>query len=206
MMIKHTGFVNLYNKDQKVFEKLFKDTRTLSQLTRKINRISTSYEELSYPDGDKVKGDLFEIFAECFFKILSADNRIGVYDYKPSPPIEDYGIDATGIGMDEKPLTVQVKFRSDATTELTQGDLSQFAFKSILEGVDKDTTTNMVVFTNARGLHWVTDQRIFSGRVRSIGYNEIRSFVDNNTVFWKTLNDMAENTIKEKYENQESSS
>lgn len=198
--IQHASFVNLYNKNKKVFDLVFKDTKTLSQLTKKIIKLSKDFAKFAYKDADKMKGDLFEIFAECYFKILSADNRIGVYNYQPAPAIDDYGVDGTGIGMDDKPLTVQVKFRSDPTTELTQDDIKQFALQSIVNyGVDKDTKTNMIVFTNAKGLHWVTDSKVFSGRVRSIGQDVISQLIDNNLVFWKEVNDMVSETINRKY-------
>ena len=198
--IQHEAFVNLYNKSKKVFELIFKDTKTLSQLSRKIIKLSKTFDKFAYKDADKLKGDLFEIFSECFFKILSADNRIGVGNYQPAPPIDDYGVDGTGVGMDTKPLTIQVKFRSDATTELTQDDIKQFALQSIVNfGVDKDTKTNMIVFTNAKGLHWVTESRVFSGRLRAIGYKEISSLIDNNPIFWKEVESLITDTINEKY-------
>jgi hypothetical protein len=199
-IIKHEAFVNLYNKDQNIFEELFKDVNTLTKLSNRIIKLSKNFESYSYKDDDKVKGDLFEIFAECFFKILSADNRIGVYNYQPGPPSEDYGVDGFGIGMNELPLTIQVKFRSDSTTELIEKDIKQFAFQSIVEyNVDKDTRTNMIVFTNSKGLHWITESKVFSGRVRSIGYDIISQLIDNNSVFWRELNDLIKQTISEKY-------
>jgi hypothetical protein len=97
----------------------------------------------------------------------------------------------------------QVKFRSDPTTELTQEDIKQFAFQSIVtHNVDKDTKTNMVVFTNAKSLHWVTEQRVFSGRIKTIGYSEISTLIDNNSVFWSEINDMIVETIRVKYTNE----
>jgi len=198
--INHESFVNLYNKDQKIFETLFNETKTLSQLSTKIIKISKNFEKLAYKDADKVKGDLFEIFAECFFKILSSDNRIGIYNYQPAPSIDDYGVDGFGIGMDEKPSTVQVKFRSDVTTELTEKDIKQFAFQSIITyNVDKDTKTNMLVFTNAKRLHWNTESNVLLNRVKSFGYDQISRLVDNNTVFWKNLNDMIDYTVEKSY-------
>jgi hypothetical protein len=200
MIIKHEAFVSLYNKDRKVFDLVFKDTKTLSQLSTKIVKLSKAFSNLSYKDGDKLKGDLFEIFAECFFKILSADNRIGVYNYQPGPAADDYGVDGFGVGMDDKPLTVQVKFRSDKTTELTQKDIKEFAFQSIKKyKVDIDTRTNMVVFTNAKSLHWVTEKEVFLDSLKTIGFDQISLLVDNNTVFWKSVSDLIKNTIIEKY-------
>jgi hypothetical protein len=203
-VIGHPAFVNLFNKDKDIFGKLLKDADTLSKLTNRIKKISGSYQDLAYKDADKVKGDLFEIFAECFFKVLpvyaSINGGWGIYGYEQAPAVDDYGVDGFGVGMDEKPLTVQVKFRSNPTEELTQDDIKQFAFQSIVEyGVDKDTTTNMIVFTNAKGLHWVTESKVFSGRIRVIGSDEIAKTIDKNTIFWKMVGDLIQETIKEKY-------
>jgi len=196
--LEHQSFTGLFIKNNKVFD-IFK-SKTLTQLSNKIIKISKSFESFSYKDEDKLKGDLFEIFAECFFKILSADNRIGVYNYKPAPPNNDYGVDGYGTGMNDKPLTIQVKFRSDPKTELTQDDIKQFALQSIVNyNVDKDTKTNMIVFTNARGLHWATESKVFSGRIKSIGNGEISQLIDNNFVFWKSVNDLINETIKIKF-------
>lgn len=198
--IQHEAFVNLFNKDNEIFDKLFKETKTLRKLSSNIIKLSRDYENLAYKDAEKVKGDLFEIFTECFFKIFSADNRIGVYNYQPAPANDDYGVDGFGLGMDEKPLTVQVKFRSDETTELTSDDIKQFAFQSIVNyDVDKDTKTNMIVFTNSSGLHWITESKVFNGRLKALGTKEISSLIDNNTVFWKNLNDLIQETINVKY-------
>jgi hypothetical protein len=199
-IIQHESFVNLYNKDKKIFDNLLKDVNTLTKLSNRIIKLSNNFEIYSYKDAEKVKGDMFEIFSECFFKILSADNRIGVYGYKPAPANSDYGVDGFGLGMDESPLTVQVKFRSDVTSELKSDDIKQFAFQSIVEyNVDKDTRTNMIVFTNSRGLHWLTESKVFSGRVRAIAFDTISQIIDNNSVFWKELSDLVEQTILEKY-------
>jgi hypothetical protein len=199
-MITHHSFVDLYIKDQKIFETLFKDTKKLSQLSNKIKKISEDFSRLAYKDSDKLKGDLFEIFGECFFKLLSSDPRIGVYNYQPASPIDDFGVDGFGIGMNNKPLTVQIKFRSDPTVELIEEDIKQFPLQSILNyGVDKDTTDNMLLFTNAKGLHWLTHKKVFNCRVKPMGYEMISTLVDNNFVFWKNLNDMVHQTIKLKF-------
>jgi hypothetical protein len=57
----------------------------------------------------------------------------------------------------------------------------------------------MIVFTNSRGLHWVTESNVFSGRIRPIGTEVISSLVGNNKVFWKEVLDMVNETIKIKY-------
>jgi hypothetical protein len=203
-MIQHDSFVSLYQKDQDIYNKVFTDVKKLSELSSRIKKISKDYVKLSYKSDDKVKGDLFEIFAECFFKVLpvspTKNGGYGVYGYTPEKPENDNGVDGFGIGMDEKPLTVQVKFRSNPTEELKEEDIKQFAYQSIINyDVDKDTTTNMILFTNAPGLHWYTDTKVFAGRVKALGGKEISSLIDNNTIFWKLLRDMIEETIKNRF-------
>jgi hypothetical protein len=198
--IQHEGFVNLYNKDPQLFNNLFKNVGTISTLSNRINKLSKDFKKHNYLDEEKMKGDLFEIFTEAFFKVLSADNRIAVYNYQPAPTNDDYGVDGFGIGNDDKPLTVQSKFRSDVTIELLEKDIKQFAFQSIVNyDVDKNTSTNMIVFTNAKGLHWVTESRVFEGRIRCIGYEQIKSIINGNTVFWKECQDIIDNTITYRY-------
>lgn len=69
----------------------------------------------------------------------------------------------------------------------------------INNNVDKNTKSNMVVFTNAKGLHWVTESKVFAGRLRTFGYSEISKLVDNNSVFWNEVIDIINETIKTKY-------
>ncbi len=200
MRINHEAFVNIYNKDKSMLDIIFTDIKKFNQLTYRINKESKRFPLISYDNEDKLKGDLFEIFAECFFKLFSSDNRIGVYNYEPCSSVEDYGVDGFGKGMDNKSLTVQVKYRSDATIELTQDDVKQFALQSIVNyDVCKNTTNNMILFTSGKGLHWLTDQKVFVGRIKTIGYKEISSMVDNNNVFWNNVKDMINETIKFRY-------
>ena len=42
--LQHEAFVNLYNKDNNIFNELFKDTNTLRKLSNKIIKISKRYK------------------------------------------------------------------------------------------------------------------------------------------------------------------
>lgn len=210
--IQHRSFVDFYNKDKDIFKRLFKDTKKLSTVITKILKESKNWEKYGYRVKDKVTGeidpigcankmagDLFEIYCELFFKILGCCTKIGVYNYKPEQD-EDCGVDASGLGMNNKPLTVQCKFRRNNEKELTEGDLHQFAYQSQnrfnVEINDKD---NMVVFTSAKGLHYFTEGKVFLNKVRTIGYKDIKKNVDNNYPFWNQVNDYVEKTIKKSY-------
>ena len=195
--ITHDSFVELYNKDDTIFDRIFGKTKTISTLINKFKKESLEWEKYGYSekDGkDKMIGDLFEIFAEVFFKILGASNNIGVYDYQIE--IDDYGVDGFGKGIDDKPCAIQVKFRSDINTELTQEDLNQFGYQAIVKhGVDKDTNTNLIVLTTAGGMHWLTDSKVFLGKIRTINREQLRTLVDGNFPFWNTVRDYVENTV-----------
>ena len=208
MEIIHEQFVNLYNADNKIFNKLFDGTNTIQKLANKIDKNSKNYLSYGYIDkkaGDnsgeyKMKGDTFEIFIECFGKILGAANNIGIYGYKPLPSVEDNGVDFTGIGLDGGPLTGQIKFRSDASQELLQEDLKQFGFQSIVNyGVNKDTKINMVLITCAKGMHFKTEHDVFLDRIRTIGIDQLGHHINGNYCFWKSLSDMIYDTVKLRY-------
>jgi hypothetical protein len=195
--IQHQEFINIKLKEPEYLTEFFNDICTLKQLIKKINKFSeTDFQKFNYPDSEKFKGNIFEIFAEVFFKLYSSHNKIGIYDYQPVNGNQDYGVDGIGTGMDGKPATVQVKFRSNNTTSLTSNDIKQFPFQSIVAyGVEPKTRSNMIVFTTAKNLHWVTDGNVFLGTISTIGYQAISTFVDNNWVFWKNLQDLIQQNL-----------
>ena len=210
--IEHNSFVDFYNKDKNIFKRLFKDTKKLSTVINKIIKESKNWKKFGYKEKNKetgiidplinannMAGELFEIYCELFFKILGCYRKIGVYNYKPEQE-DDCGVDASGIGMNDKPLTIQCKFRRNNEKELTEGDLHQFWGQSLVRfNVEKDDRNNLVVFTSAKGLHFFTDGKVFLNRVRTVGYDDIRKNVDNNNPFWNELNDYIKKTIKKSY-------
>jgi hypothetical protein len=44
--IQHEAFVNLYNKNNEIFNTLFKDTNTLAKLTSKIIKLSKTSKQI----------------------------------------------------------------------------------------------------------------------------------------------------------------
>lgn len=129
--------------------------------------------------------------------MLSGDNRVGICSYVPTKKSEDNGVDGIGIGIDGKPASVQIKYRGNPTEELLERDIKNFGYQSIVRyNVDKDTKTNMIIFTSAKGLHWHTDANVFLGRMRTINNEMISSLIDNNKCFWLSLNQLISNSIK----------
>lgn len=163
---------------------LLTDCNKLNTFTNRLEKQSLLYPDRYDPD--KYKGDGFELFVEALIKLSPIDNRIGIGNYEVIQEGNDTGVDGYGIGIDGKKASVQVKFRSDNTENLTanKDHLSNFVMTSIFEGVDKDSKNNMLIITTANGLHHYTDNEMFRNKVRCLGYNELRALVDNNVLFW----------------------
>jgi hypothetical protein len=172
----------------------------VKQLLKGCNKISTfvarvEKQSLLYPDRYdpmKYRGDALELFAEALIKLSPIDNRIGIGDYKIVEET-DVGVDGVGIGTNNNPSTVQVKFRNDSRTLLTANTdhLSNFVTASILHyNVKPEDTKNMLVITTAKGLHHFTDNQMFLNKVRCLNYENLRDLVDNNLLFWNKFREM----------------
>lgn len=206
-MIKHEKFQDIVNKDfGESFIELLK-CRTFKDFCQEINSISENYELYGYQDSVvedetlpgslKFRGDLFEIFAEIFFKINDADNRIGVFDYQPVQSHDDNGVDGISKNIDGVNTTIQVKYRMNPMYSLKERDIKQFAFQSILKyGVDLKQDNNMIVFTNCQGLHWYTDSNVFQNKLRAINGDFISRMIDNNEGFWNSAKSLINETLQ----------
>lgn len=176
--------------------KLLKDVKKLSTFCSNLEKQSKLFPNRYDPD--KYKGDGFELFAEALIRLSPADNRIGVRNYQPI--LEgDTGVDGVGIGINDKPVTVQVKYRANNLRHLTSNvdHLANFAFSSVSKyGVPIDSKINMLIITTAAGLHYFTDQEMFQGKVRCLGYDQLRELVDNNLNFWNEFRNLVKTSLK----------
>lgn len=209
--IEHTAFVELYNKDNEIFDKLFKDCKTFDTLRKRLNKQALRFKEFNYSEKlnengksegrDKMIGDMFEIFAELYFKILGSNSTIGVYNYKPEKASKDVGVDGYGKYLDNTNLIVQVKYRSNITYKLLTGDLRNMQGVAYRQyKVPIESNNNIVVFTSVKEMHYKAKDEVFDGAVRTIGYNDICKQVDNNLCFWNMVMDYVKETIKIRYD------
>jgi len=171
-------------------KELLENCYKLSTFCSRLEKFSLLFPDRYDPD--KYKGDGFELLVEALIKMSPVDNRIGISDYVIVKENEDKGIDGRGVGIDGKTATVQVKYRSDTTQVLTanKDHLSNFVMTSIFDGVDKDSFNNMLIITTAEGLHHFTDNEMFLGKVRCIGYKQMRELLDNNVLFWDKFREL----------------
>lgn len=153
-------------------------------------------------DPEKYKGDGFELLCEALIKLSPVDNRIGISNYEPVLK-DDVGIDGIGIGIDGYVTTIQIKYRSNNTVQLTanKDHLSNFTSASkdifINEAIKDNSILNhinnknrMLIITTANGLHHFTDDVMFKNQVNVIAYDDLRLLLDNNINFWNNFREL----------------
>jgi len=204
--IKHEMFEIFHTKG--IMKNFFDGIYTLQQLTEKIISTANNNWEIILEAIDneytyeKMLGDLFEIFAELFFKTTQSDNRIGISNYEPVHSSEDFGVDGVGIGFNGKPCTIQVKFRTNPMEELTIKDLKNFQGISYRKySVDVDDDNNLIIFTNCQGLHWNTESNVLLNSTLTFGNfgdnndRSLKALLDNNIPFWNNIKSLIKYVI-----------
>lgn len=177
--------------------RLFEGVDKMSQLMRRIEREAVLHT-LRYK-ADNYKGDAFEFFVELFLALHPTDNRIGVYNYKPIQE-NDNGVDGVGVNILNEKCVVQVKYRTNVKIELSSnrdslgnlivdGNLSH----GVLPDMDNPKNFRHFIFTTAIGLNFYTNQEMFKSKVRCFGYNDFRSLLDNNIIFWNKAREVINN-------------
>lgn len=179
---------------------LFQDVSKMSTFMRRLEDHSV-IDPLRY-DPNMYLGDGFEFFVELLLALHPVDNRLGVYNYLPVQS-NDNGVDGIGVNILLEPCVVQVKYRSNTQTVLTSNVdhlANLFSDGMLAHNVVSDNANSKnyrhFVFTTADGLHHYTDSEMFKGRVRCVGYNELRSVVDGNMPFWNKCREVIKEIVE----------
>jgi hypothetical protein len=165
---------------------------TLAEFTKKLKKQADMHPDRHDPM--KYIGDGFELFVEALIKLSPVDNRIGITQYQ-NAPYDEAGIDGFGIGSNGRPAAVQVKFKSDHESLLTETKDNIAGFLAVAQSSDynvarDDFSTNLLIVTYGEGLHMKTREMFFRDGVRVLGRNDLRQLVDNNIMFWKHFADL----------------
>jgi hypothetical protein len=182
---------------------LFDKTNKLSTFMNKLEKQSL-IDPLRY-DSNKYKGDGFEFLVEILLKSHAYDNRLGITQYEPVQS-GDNGVDGVGINLSGEKCVVQVKYRSNQNSVLTANQdhlnnmISDGMFnhkvyadeKKLSLIAEKKLAPLHYVITTATGLHHYTDSENFKGYVHCIGYEQLRSLLDNNISFWNLCRQISE--------------
>jgi hypothetical protein len=145
-------------------------------------------------------GDVFEVFVEYLVKTRGTDTRIGIVNYRPIHVTgeKDYGVDGYGVGINGKPATLQIKYRSlfygvDGKYVLTANEDHLVNFKDRsheIHNVDYNDTNNMLVITTASEVAHTTKVHMLHNKVRFIFLQGLEAMLDNNPMFWNDFRRM----------------
>ena len=213
MLIKHYAFYDLHNIDPKFFSYLFpNDIKTIRKLCNNIDVLSKRHKEFGYEaymfhdeHGQasnelaelKFKGDIFEIFAECYFKLNGTNPEVGITNYinaKKDAP----GVDAFGKGQQHGNIAIQIKFRSDEMQTIGFEDIAKFMAFAYQDYDVKVGAKNLVLFTTCKGMVPMAEKTFHD--IRTINIDKIAKHIDNLDSFWLALNDLIANSIAKKGE------
>jgi hypothetical protein len=153
---------------------------------------------------NKYKGDGLEFLVEILLKVSAYDNRIGITNYEPIQS-DDNGVDGVGFNLLGEKCVVQVKYRSQTQSVLTadKDHLSNMISDGMIKhkvviSDDNKKCPRHYIITTAAGLHNYTDAEMYKGFVHCIGYEQLRSILDNNFSFWNLCRDIAKQITENK--------
>jgi len=166
-------------------EKLLKGCTTLAEFVKRLNKQSEERPELWDPM--TYRGDGFEALVEVLINCSPIDMRINIVEYRPwdtKKDGNDMGIDGLGYTHEGIIHTIQVKFRSDPTQQLTanKDHISNFVAKSLAMYGDK---VCMTLFTTAKTLDKRVNEDMYHDKVRPLAFKEISKLINDNHSFWR---------------------
>ena len=161
---------------------------SINSFCAKVKKLAAQYSD--HIDESKFKGDALEVLAEYICKTNSTDNRVGIYEYRPTtdPDDDDWGVDGVGVGENGNVATVQVKFRRGDYTLLYDADhLGNFVAESWgpKYRVSIDDDNNMLIITTAKDVEAQAMEKGFGGKVRVLNREALRIMFDNRPEWWK---------------------
>ena len=169
------------------------DVTSFSEFTKRLNKTAAKQD----PDLDDpldFKGDVFEVFAEAFFKFFNGDHTLTyIADYEPNMEY-DCGIDGRGKSTFGGDAVVQIKYSSDPKHMLTNKEnISNVVPAAVNEGLMPDfKKKNVVLFTSCKGVH----PKHAMANVHCINREQIARRVDQNQVFWSDFKEIVKDTIQ----------
>lgn len=189
---------NIYYNDNQYFlkKKSGKIEESMKQLLRSIgfyNGNEWISKELDFgkliysEDINKFKGDMLEVLSEIFFNAFKTDEAIGLKEYEPINLEDDFGIDATGVNVNNHKCVVQVKYRKNPDSLIEYSDIAKTYTSSLLQLNLSDIyyhDNTIFLFTTAKGVTGAFE-KVMKQKVRVINRSIISTKIDNNKTFWK---------------------
>ena len=164
-----------YNYLEKIRNKKIIEVNFEESIDQNVNISNDEYAKR------KLKGDLFEIF--CEYYLLSNQSNFRIKELKIVQPEKDFGVDFYGKLENDKPFTVQVKYRGDKNVSLTHKDIKQFPWQSY-KRYNVHIDHNMWIIASCNHIDDWSNENIYNNIFmlknsrggNFIGYNTIKSY------------------------------
>jgi hypothetical protein len=142
------------------------------------------------------KGDALELLGEYELKLCPSHNKHGLSNYTVVPLQEDYGVDATGLNVQNEIVVVQYKFRTNPLDVIHYSDLARTFASGITQfNLNSQAKKNLWLVTTGQDAN-SNAHKIFGSRLHVLGYNHLRKQVDGNTIFWANFLASIEKVLK----------
>lgn len=210
--LKH-AYIRRFNSQGYPVSKIVKDLiskekYTFNYFCNLIVKNSEKYEkDCKFYAGENARNDfcgyVFEIFSEFLININVGNPAMGIIDYQPVIGDDDYGVDGYGKSLTNfKPVTVQIKFRSNPNYFLTTEDrISNFYSKSLSSYFSEYKLSelepyNMLIITSCAGVNFKCMKEIFNDKIKVLARKDLEKFTDNRIGFWQLFFESLENHEK----------
>lgn len=155
---------------------------TLKDLNKIIEQLSSKKDD---EDKNKFKGDVFEVFTWAFFKAFKNDPSVGLVEYKPIDPDEDFGVDGAGVNANGDEVVVQVKYRRNPMELVTYGEIAKtYTSGKLMLSMSLKKKNSIYVFTNAIDITSAC-KTVFGDIIKVLNTDAIDHYVHGNKSFWK---------------------
>ena len=172
----------------------FKDVYSLDKLQNNLQKLAFPKDPSDLNGHDPLSmilGDGWEGFGEIFFKVFGLHPDVRVSKLVVSPPGQQgFDFEFTH-SQNLRNGTIQAKYIGKGKAweeELRESEnmkLERCLKASQNEaGVSVDDDDNIIVFTNAKDIHYFTADVLLYDKVRCIGRSHIKYVTDQNPAFW----------------------
>ena len=171
------------------FQKIF-DTNSVTTLINNIRKFADDNICIDYENGrsedeckQKIKGDIWEIFALFWLNSFGGDRSLNLYDIKNAKRDEE-GIDMYGVNYDGNIATIQVKYKFNENILFEKGALETF-YKASIPHITKSENKNVksvFLFTSTKP-NWSLEKFIYVIDLKKIKARATTK----NLGFWNTM-------------------
>jgi len=182
-----TAMKNIANSDQEgsipelhIFEDL---------INLQGKKVTKNEDELN-----KFKGDIFEIFCEIYSNLIKSPNECGFVNYIAND-IDDYGVDGYAVNYANIKCAIQVKFRSNPTTEIDYASLAKTDCQARRQGgVETEKQNTIILFTNCKGAN-DNAKHVLKHSLYTVNREKIESQINGNIIFWNDAYNIIEENV-----------